>query len=98
MKAPSVIAASVLLLSGCALQEKGEWLKPGITETQWKRDNYECTRDATYYVEWATYYPYRWSGYPWRRPRHYFSMSPRLDPYLYEMCLEAKGYTWKPEE
>ncbi len=92
-----ILYASVLLLAGCALQEKGQWVKPDTTEAQWKQDNYECTRDATYYVEWVQYRGYFWGGYHRAGPPHYISTGPRMDPYLYEMCLDAKGYKWRPE-
>ncbi|HSS66430.1 MAG TPA: hypothetical protein VLS27_18515 [Gammaproteobacteria bacterium] len=95
--ASKIVCAAVLLLAGCALEEKGQWVRADTTEAQWKRDNYECTRDATYYVEWVPYPAFHWRDYHWARSRHYSSSSPRLDPYLYEMCLEARGYTWKPE-
>ncbi len=97
MKTFSVIVAAVLFLAGCALEEKGQWVKPGSTEAQWKRDNYECTRDATYYVYWAPYPSYYWRSHHWPYSWHHFPAGPRLDPNLYEMCLEAKGYAWKPE-
>ena len=90
------IALAAGLLSGCALEEKGQWVKSGVTESQWKQDNYECTRDATYYEAWAPFYPYHWSHYSWGPRGQFVSTSPRLDSYLYEMCLEAKGYAWRP--
>ncbi|MDX1528707.1 MAG: hypothetical protein R3337_08760 [Gammaproteobacteria bacterium] len=94
----TVIAAALGLLTGCALEQKGQWVKPGVTEAQWKRDNYECTRDATYYEAWAPFYPNHWSDSPWGPRGRFVSTAPRLDSHLYEMCLEAKGYSWKPEQ
>lgn len=98
MKNLSVIAAAVLFLAGCALEEKGRWVKPDSTEAQWKQDNYQCTRDATYYVYWVPYASYHWRGHHWPHSWHHFPDGPRLDRYLYEMCLEAKGYAWKPDQ
>ena len=100
-KAASVIFAATFL-AGCALQEKGEWVKPGISEAQWKQDNYECTREATFYTAWAPYSGHHWSGYPWRGYhragfRSYATMVPLMDPYLYEMCMDARGYEREPE-
>lgn len=97
MKARNIIYAALLLLAGCALEEKGQWVRPSITEAQWKKDNYECTRDATYYADRIAYPRFSWRDHHWSRVPHYISTWSRLDPYLYEMCLEAKGYAWQPE-
>ena len=96
MKSVIPIFLVSMLIAGCALEEKGQWVKPVVTETEWKKDNYECTRDATYYEERVPYGPYYW-GYRWSRVPHYPSTWSRLDPYLYAMCLEARGYQWRPE-
>ena len=96
-QAMKLSCTALLLLAGCALQEKGQWVKPDATEAQWKQDNYQCTRDATYYDVWLPHSPYHWSDYHWLRHRHFVSSAPRMNSYLYEMCLEAKGYKWRPE-
>jgi len=92
-----IFYATLLLLAGCALQEKGNWVRPDTTEAQWKQDNYECTRDATYQPEWGPYPADCWCGYGLVRPPYPVSMGPRVNQELYEMCLEARGYEWRPE-
>ena len=98
MKAGNILCAAVLLLAGCALQEKGQWVKPGFTEAQWKRDRYECTQESTYQPAPMPYSNYYWCRYRSSCPWYYFPTGPVIDPYRYQLCLEARGYEWQPEE
>ncbi|MDH3315842.1 MAG: hypothetical protein OER43_08770 [Gammaproteobacteria bacterium] len=89
--------AAVLLLAGCALQQDGQWTRPDTTEAQWKKDNYECTREATYQPEWFPYPANCWCDYRLVRPLYPGPTGPLVNQDLYEMCLEARGYGWRPE-
>jgi hypothetical protein len=96
-KPMKVIYAVVLLLAGCALQERGYWVRPNTTEAQWKQDNYECTKEATYQPQSVPYPGYYWCGYRHPCPWYYVPTGPQGNTYLYELCLEARGYEWMPE-
>ena len=97
LKAIKLMCVSVLLLAGCALQEKGQWVKPGFTEAQWKRDRYECTQESTYQPDPMPYPGYYSCIYRRSCPWYYVPTGPVVDPYRYNLCLEARGYEWRPE-
>jgi len=42
-----VILLGVVLVTGCGVTlTQGDWTKPGMTDQQWRKDSYECERDA----------------------------------------------------
>ena len=42
-----VILLGLVLVAGCEVSLiRGDWTKPGGTEEQWRKDAYECEREA----------------------------------------------------
>jgi len=47
LAAAAVILLGVVLVAGCQVSLiRGDWTKPGGTEEQWRKDAYECEREA----------------------------------------------------
>ena len=74
-----LIAFVVAGLGGCQTPiSRQVWVRDSASETDLKRDTYECRRDATF-TNWRRM-NWRWSD-------------PDPDRNLYRLCMEARGWT-----
>ncbi len=69
--------APLLMLAGCAGQM--EMHKPGISDADWKKDDFECMREA-----------YNTGG---GSVNQYGRYTREANPGMYQSCMEARGYT-----
>ncbi len=76
-----LIGLMVFTMIGCAANV--HWVKPGITESEARRDNYQCTKEATYSGTWGV--PHK--GGTLMGTRLY------VDGGLYGLCMQSKGYS-----
>lgn len=86
MKPSLVMGFLVFIVVGCA--GKTHWVKPGITEGEARRDNYECTKEASYP---ATF------GVPGHKGGTIMATRLKVDRELYDLCMQGRGYTEKAD-
>ena len=81
------------LVTGCA--KETVWTKPGLTQTQFRNDNYECTKDATYVPNPVQKSDKKKYGDKYSPTDFTFGdkTGPQLNRDLYIMCMEASGYS-----
>ena len=77
--------AAVLLVAGCAPSLNISASKPGMTDAEFKRDAFECSRMAA--VQGPTF------AYPNPAGGTYSFPNEQFDPGLYKTCMESRGYT-----
>ena len=76
-----LIGLLVFIMVGCA--GKGRWVKPGIAEIEARRDDYKCTKEASYPVTFGV--PHKGGTIIGTRLK--------VDSGLYGLCMQSKGYS-----
>lgn len=81
-KASILVISLASMLFACG-KGKGHWVKPGITQDQAIRDEYECTKEASYPAT---------IGVPSQGGTLMVTQL-KVSPELYGLCMQSRGYS-----
>jgi hypothetical protein len=79
----------LVLATGCAVQQPLVYEKSGATMQDFRQDTYQCVQDSR--TTWA-------AGGHWVHVLAARNEAQVLADRLYKMCMEAHGYTTRPQQ